>query len=93
MGLMMSPQFNVDTSMTTALMTCGDVGFGSSGNEDAVGQNIMYGHIFTANEQRESVSFPAFCGIKAGSRIVARVSSSLSTADASESIIVYGLTH
>ena len=93
LGLMLSGLINVDTSITTAMMTSGDVGFGGSGSEDTIGENVMFGHIFTANEQRESVSFPAFCGIKAGSRIVARVSNSLGTNDSSNSIIAYGLTH
>lgn len=92
-GLMLSGLINVDTSITTAMMTCGDVGFGGSGTEDTIGQNVMYGHIFTANEQRESVSFPTYCGIAAGSRLVARASNSLGTNDSNNSIILYALVH
>jgi hypothetical protein len=91
-GVMLSHLFNVDTTLTSELIGCGDVGVGSSTNEKVVGENITYSAITTSNETRSSFHMPAFIGIPAGSRICARWSGSLA-ADGSNSIIVYGLVH
>jgi hypothetical protein len=91
-GLMASPLFNVDTTLTSLLITTIDVGFGASGQERVVGENITRQILISANEQKDAVCFPTFTGIPAGSRIVARASGS-TTADATNSIIVYGFTH
>lgn len=91
-GLMLSPLFNVDTTLTVDLVGCGDVGVGGSGSEKVVGENITWSAMFTGNEQRASFHMPTFIGIPAGSRITARWSGSL-TADGTNSIMVYGLTH
>jgi hypothetical protein len=91
-GVMLSHLFNVDTTLTTALVGCGDVGVGGSGSEKVVGENITYSEVFTANEQRSSFHMPTFVGIPAGSRLSARWSGSLA-ADGTNSIIAYGLVH
>lgn len=91
-GLMVSPLFNADTTMTSALCNTADVAVGGSGAEVTVGENLMYSMLFTANEQRESFHTPTFVGIPPAERICARVSGSLA-ADGTNSIIVYGLVH
>ena len=91
-GVMLSPLFNVDTTMTSALHNVGDVAIGSAGNELTIGENIMQSFIWSTAEQRNAICVPSFCGIPAGSRISARVSGS-TTADSSNSIIVYAFTH
>jgi hypothetical protein len=91
-GVMLSHLFNVDTTLTSALDGCGDVGVGGSGAEKVVGENLTYSSVWTAAEQRASFHMPAFIGIKAGSRLCARWSGSLA-ADGTNSIIVYGLVH
>lgn len=91
-GVMLSHLFNVDTTLTADLVGCGDVGVGASTSEKVVGENITYSALFTSAEQRASFHMPAFIGIKAGSRLCARWSGSL-TADSTNSIIVYALVH
>lgn len=91
-GLMLSHLFNVDTTLTSELIGCGDVGVGGSGSEKVVGENITYSALTTANETRTSFHVPTFIGIPVGSRICARWSGSLA-ADGTNSIIVYGLVH
>jgi hypothetical protein len=91
-GVMLSHLFNVDTTLTSELVGCGDVGVGGSGSEKVVGENITYSLIANANETRNSFHMPAFVGIPAGSRLCARWSGSLA-ADGTNSIIVYGLVH
>jgi hypothetical protein len=91
-GVMLSHLFNVDTTLTSELIGCGDVGVGGAGVEKLVGESITYSAMTTANETRTSFHMPAFQGIKAGSRISARWSGSLA-ADGSNSIIVYGFVH
>ncbi len=91
-GVMLSPLFNVDTTMTSALHNVGDVGVGSAGNELTIGENIMQSFIWSTAEQRDAICLPSFVGIPAGSRISARVSGS-ATADSTNSVIVYAFTH
>jgi hypothetical protein len=91
-GFMLSHLFNVDTTLTSELIGCGDVGVGGSGAEKVVGENITYSALTTANETRTSFHMPAFIGVKEGSRLCARWSGSLA-ADGTNSIIVYGLVH
>ena len=91
-GLMASPLFNVDTTLTSLLITTIDVGYGGSGSEKVVGENVTRQIMISANEQKDAVCFPTFVGIPAGSRIVARASGS-TTADGTNSIILYGFKH
>jgi hypothetical protein len=90
--VMLSHLFNVDTTLTSELIGCGDVGVGGSGSEKVIGENITYSALTTANETRTSFHMPAFIGIKAASRLCARWSGSL-TADGTNSIIVYAGVH
>jgi hypothetical protein len=91
-GLMLSHLFNVDTTLTTELIGCGDVAVGGSGSEKVVGENITYSALTTSNETRTSFHMPTFIGIPAGSRVTARWSGSLA-ADGTNSIMAYGLVH
>lgn len=91
-GLMASPLFNVDTTLTSLLITTIDVGVGGSGAEKVVGENVTRQMMVSANEQKDAICMPTFCGVPAGSRIVARASGS-TTADGTNSIILYGFTH
>lgn len=91
-GVMLSHLFNVDTTLTSELIGCGDVGVGGSGSEKVVGENITYSALTTSNETRSSFHMPSFVGIPAGSRLCARWSGSL-TADGTNSIIVYAGVH
>jgi hypothetical protein len=91
-GLMVSPLFNVDTTLTSLLITTLDVGFGASGQERVVGENLTRQILISANEQKDAICFPTFTGVPQGSRIVARASGS-TTADGTNSVIVYGFKH
>ena len=91
-GLMASPLFNVDTSLTSGLITTIDIGVGGSGSEKVVGENVTRQILWSTAEQKDAVCFPTFCGVAAGSRIVARASGS-TTADGTNSIILYGFKH
>ena len=91
-GLMASPLFNVDTTLTSGLTTTIDVGVGGSGAEKVVGENVTRQFMWSSAEQKDAVCFPTFVGVPSGSRIVARASGS-ATADGTNSIILYGFTH
>lgn len=91
-GLMASPLFNVDTTLTSALVTTIDVGVGGSGAEKVVGENVTRSFIWSTAEQKVAICLPTFVGVPSGSRIVARASGS-ATADGTNSIILYGFTH
>lgn len=91
-GLMASPLFNVDTTLTSLLTTVIDVGFGASGQEKIVGENVTRQILISANEQKDAVCYPTFTGIPVGSRLVARASGS-AAADGTNSIILYGFIH
>lgn len=91
-GVMASPLFNVDTSLTSGLHDTVDVGVGSAGNELTIGENLTQSFIWSTAEQRDAVCFPSFVGIPAGQRLSARVSGS-TTADGTNSIMLYGFIH
>lgn len=91
-GLMASPLFNVDTTLTSGLITTIDIGIGGSGSEKVVGENVTRQILWSSAEQKDAVCFPTFCGVPAGSRLVARASGS-TTADGTNSIILYGFKH
>lgn len=91
-GLMASPLFNVDTSLTSGLNTTIDVGVGGSGAEKVVGENVTRSFIWSTAEQKDAICLPTFVGVPSGSRIVARASGS-TTADSTNSIILYGFKH
>lgn len=91
-GIMASPLFNVDTTLTSALHTTIDVGVGASGQEKVIGENLTQQFLWSTAEQKNAVCFPSFTGIKAGSRLAARASGS-TTADGTNSIILYGFKH
>jgi len=89
-GVMVSPLFNVDTSLTNGLFVTLDAGIGSAGNESVIGENLCLSFIWSTSEQRDAVCFPTFCSVPEGSRLTARASSS-GAPDASNSVIMYGL--
>lgn len=91
-GVMVSPLFNVDTSLTSGLHTTLDVGFGASGQEKVIGENLTQSFLWSTAEQKDAVCFPSFVGIAAGSRLCARASGS-TTADGTNSVIIYGFKH
>lgn len=91
-GLMISGLFNVDTSMTSNLLTTFDIGIGASGQEKSVGENILVNMPTSNDERAASVSFPTLIGVPVGSRIAVRASGS-GTADSSNSVIVLGFAH
>lgn len=96
-GFIVSGMFNVDTTMTANLVTAFDIGVGASGQERTLGENVLIqmpaGQVATASDERViSVAFPTFGGVPAGSRLVVRASGS-TTADASNSVILLGLTN
>lgn len=89
---MASPLFNVDTSLTSGLITTIDVGVGGSGAEKVVGENVTRSFIWSTAEQKNAICLPTLVGVPSGSRIVARASGS-TTADGTNSIILYGFKH
>jgi hypothetical protein len=96
-GFIVSGMFNVDTTMTANLVTSFDIGVGATGQERTIGENVLIqmpaGQAATANDERViSVAFPTLGGVPAGSRLVVRASGS-TTADASNSVILLGLTN
>jgi hypothetical protein len=91
-GVMVSPLFNVDTTLTSTLHTTLDVGVGASGQEKVIGENLTQSFLWSANEQKDAVCFPSFVGVAAGSRLCARASGS-TTADGTNTVIIYGFKH
>jgi hypothetical protein len=91
-GVMVSPLFNADTSLTSGLHTTLDVGLGASGQEKVIGENLTQSFIWSTAEQKDAVCFPSFVGVAAGSRLCARASGS-TTADGTNTVIIYGFKH
>jgi hypothetical protein len=91
-GVMVSPLFNVDTSLTSGLHTTIDVGIGASGQEKVIGENLTQQFIWATTEPKDAVCFPSFVGVAAGSRLCARASGS-NTADGTNTVIIYGFKH
>jgi hypothetical protein len=89
-GVMASPLFNVDTSLSSALLSFAHVGIGGSGSELAVAYNAMAQLVWSTAEQKDAIVLPTFVGIPSGSRLSARVTGS-TTADGTNSIMLYGL--
>jgi len=88
--LMLSPVFNVDSSLTNGLIQTFDIGIGGSGSEISIGENVMQSFLWTGAEQRVSISYPVYRTIPSGTRIVCRGSGS-TTNDGTNSILLYGI--
>lgn len=91
-GVMISPLFNVDTSLTSGLHTTLDAGVGGSGQELTIGENLTQQVLWSTAEQKNAICIPSFVGIPAGQRLSVRASGS-TTADGSNSVILYGFIH
>lgn len=91
-GVMISPLFNVDTSLTSGLHTTLDAGVGASGQELTIGENLTQQVLWSTAEQKDAICIPSFVGIPAGQRLSVRASGS-TTADGSNSVILYGFIH
>lgn len=91
-GVMIGGLFNVDTTMTSGLVTVMDASIGGAGNELTIGENLTMQHIHTANEQVNSFSTFTLCGIPTGARLCVRASGS-TTPDSSSSVVLYAFTH
>lgn len=89
-GVMASPLFNVDTTLTSGLMTNCEVGLGASGQERPIGGIGAQSFIWSTAEQKEMVVTPSFITIPVGSRLVGRANGS-GAADGTNSMILYGL--
>lgn len=90
MGLLASPLFNVDTTMTSGLANSVDIGIGTAGSERIIAAGANYGFIWSTSEQKDNVCVPIWYRVPAGSRLAARVNVS-ATADSTNSIMLYGI--
>lgn len=91
-GFMVSPLFNVDTSLTSGLISSTDLGVGGSGSEKVIAENITMEFLWSTAEQKDAICMYTLCGVPAGSRISTRTAGS-TTADGTASQIVYGFVH
>lgn len=89
-GVMVSPMFNVDLSLTNGLHQTFDIAIGGSGSEIVIAEAITQSYIWSNSEQRDAVCFPAYYNIPVGTRIAVRASGS-TTNDGTNSVILYGL--
>lgn len=90
MGLMASPLFNVDTSLTSGLISTVDVWYGSAGTEKLVGYALSHSHLHSASETKDAYCRPVLLPIAAGTRLAANANGS-TTADSTNSLILYGM--
>jgi hypothetical protein len=91
-GFMVSPLFNVDTTLTSGLISQTDLAVGGSGAEKVIAENITTEFMWSSAEQKDAICLYTLCGVPAGSRLCTRTSGS-TTADGSASQIIYAFVH
>jgi hypothetical protein len=91
-GFMVSPLFNVDTTLTSLLISQTDLAVGGSGSEKVIAENITTEIMISANEQKDAFCWYTLVGVPAGSRLCTRTAGS-TTADGSASQIIYAFRH
>ena len=91
-GFMVSPLFNVDTTLTSALISQTDLAVGSAGNENVIAENITTEFLWSSNEQKDAFCWHTLVGVPAGSRLCTRTAGS-TTADGTASQIIYAFVH
>lgn len=94
-GFIVSPLFNVDTSLTSGLVTTLDVGIGANPNERSLNiagtrSGSTISHIWSTAEQRVALCFPVLADIPAGTRLSVRASGSTAP-DGTNSVVLYGM--
>jgi hypothetical protein len=91
-GFMVSPLFNVDTTLTSLLISQTDLAVGSAGSEKVIAENITTEILISANEQKSAFCWYTLVGVPASSRLCTRTAGS-AAADGTASQIIYAFKH
>lgn len=91
-GFMVSPLFNVDTSLTNGLISQTDLAVGGSGSEKVIAENITTEFLWSTAEQKDAFCWYTLVGVPTGSRLCTRTAGS-TTADGTASQIIYAFVH